>query len=447
MYGIALRTLRFRKAGFAGTFVALFLGAALIMVCGGLMETGIRAGDTSQDSNENLIVLAALSGGFALIVAMFVVASTLGLSVQQRRRELALLRAVGATPRQVRRLVHGETFVLAVLSGGLACALAPLLGGRLFDRLTALGVADAVTEFHLGWIPMAAGAGCGLLIALSAATVAARRAGATRPVQALTDAALQAPRPGPLRAIVAALCFGSGIALAIVTVMLFDGPVAASVAGPAVVLWAIGVAAILPEIITLLVGVLRRPVLAVTGLPGYLALTGAPARATQLAAVVTPIMLASGIAIGNLYIPTTQAAAGADGGDDLNASVGYLLAGTVLAYTVVSVVNTLVMATTRRRGEYGLQRITGSTRGQVLAMMAVEAALVATIGVVLGTLLSTATLVPFSLAVSGSPVPSGPLWIYLAVVGVAGALTMIATLVPVWFATRGRAVPAAATPA
>lgn len=595
----------------------------------------------TPDSNESLIVLAALSGGFAVIVAMFVVASTLGLSVHHRLRELALLRAVGATPRQVRRMVHGETLLLTVLSGGLAAVLAPLLGGWLFDRLAALGVADAVTEFHLGWIPMAAGAGCALLVSLAAGSVAARRAGATRPVQALADAAIQAPRPGPLRTTVAALCFGCGIALAVVTVTLFDGPVAASVAGPSVVLWAIGVAAILPAILTPVVGWLRRPVLAVTGLPGYLAVTRAPARSVQLAAVVTPIMLASGIAIGNLYLPTTEAAAareaftadlradavltsdsgtglapglvdtvrtvpgvagaseyvtsagfvespadpsrsregrpllgisadgaetttavettagrltdlhgatvalpaeyarelgrgvgdrvtlrlgdgttadlrivalvdgaggdeslllpadllaahttaglpeqilvraepGTDpaalartltehladhpdvavtgrsaltaatvGGPDVNASVSYLLAGMVLAYTVVSVVNTLVMATVRRRREFGLQRVTGSTRGQVLAMMAVEAALVATVGVVLGALLSTATLVPFSLAVGDSPVPSGPLSILLGVAGVAGVLTMVATLVPVWFATRGRPVHAAVAP-
>jgi putative ABC transport system permease protein len=595
----------------------------------------------TPERNENLIVLSALSGGFALMVAGFVVAAARGLSIHHRLRELALLRMVGATPRQVRRMVLGETLVVAILSIGLACALAVPLGGWLFDRLAELGVADAAAAFHLGWIPMAAGAGSGLLVALVAGTVAARRAGAARPVQALAEAAIPSSRPGRLRTMVAALCFGCGIALAVVTVMAFDGPVAASTAGPAVVLWAFGVAAILPAIVERVVGAVRRPLLAVTGLPGYLALTGAPARAVQLASAVTPIMLASGIAIGNLYLPTTQAAAqreastahlradvvlsssagtglapglidavravpgvagaselvtstgfvespadrsqsregrplqgiSADGGatavavdpvagrltdlrgdtvalpagyardlgrgvgdtitlrlgdgsaadlrivalvdpapghealllpagllaphtttglpeqilveaapgvgaaalartlaehvadhpdvtvadraalgaadagrPDVNASVSYLLAGMVLAYTVVSMVNTLVMATTRRRREFGLQRVTGSTRGQVLAMTAVEAALVAAIGVGLGTLLSAATLVPFSLVVGGSPVPSGPIGIYLGVAGAAGLVTMAATLVPVWFATRGRAMEAAVAP-
>ena len=42
MLGLALRTLRFRKGGFVASFVALFFGATIVMICGGLMETGIR---------------------------------------------------------------------------------------------------------------------------------------------------------------------------------------------------------------------------------------------------------------------------------------------------------------------------------------------------------------------------------------------------------------------
>ena len=44
----------------------------------------------------------------AAFVAIFVVASTFSLSVQQRHRELALFRAIGCTPRQVRQLVAGD---------------------------------------------------------------------------------------------------------------------------------------------------------------------------------------------------------------------------------------------------------------------------------------------------------------------------------------------------
>src|SRR4030095_5751619 len=49
--------------------------------------------------------------------------------------------------------------------------------------------------------------------------------------------------------------------------------------------------------------------------------------------------------------------------------VNYLLVGMIVAYTAIAVVNTLVLATARRRREFALLQLTGSTRGQVLRMM------------------------------------------------------------------------------
>jgi putative ABC transport system permease protein len=122
--------------------------------------------------------------------------------------------------------------------------------------------------------------------------------------------------------------------------------------------------------------------------------------------------------------------------------VNYLLVGMIVAYTAISVVNTLVLATTRRRREFALLRLTGSTCGQVLRMMGMEGVLVAVIGIVLGTAVSTTTLVPFSVAASDSVLPSGPPWIYLAVIGTAAVLALTATLLPTWQALRSH--PAAA---
>src|SRR4030095_5898408 len=99
--------------------------------------------------------------------------------------------------------------------------------------------------------------------------------------------------------------------------------------------------------------------------------------------------------------------------------VNYLLVGMIVAYTAIAVVNTLVLASARRRREFALLQLTGSTRGQVLRMMGMEGVLVAVVGIVLGTAVSTTTLVPFSVAGRDSPMPSGPPWIYLAVVGTA----------------------------
>src|SRR3954463_11772260 len=68
-----------------------------------------------QVARTTLIAVTASFGGLALFIAMFVVASTMGLSIQQREREIALLRAVAATPGQVRRMIAWEAAIVGLV--------------------------------------------------------------------------------------------------------------------------------------------------------------------------------------------------------------------------------------------------------------------------------------------------------------------------------------------
>jgi putative ABC transport system permease protein len=129
-----------------------------------------------------------------------------------------------------------------------------------------------------------------------------------------------------------------------------------------------------------------------------------------------------------------------------NAWINYLLAGLIILYTSISVINTLVVETADRRREFGLLRLSGARRGQVMRMAGVEGLLIAVVGVVLGVVISAGTLVPFSIAAMGSVLPFGPLWIFLVIAGAAGLLTMTATLLPTWFATRQRPVDTVTAP-
>ncbi|MEV6440778.1 ABC transporter permease [Amycolatopsis sp. NPDC051716] len=611
-----------RLSGHPGRFdtIGVFGGdvAAVTAAVGdaGVVATGVDRGafefpETGR-SGENLIVLAAVSGGLSALVMVFVVAGTLTLSTQQRQRELALLRAVGTTPRQLRRMVLGEALVVGVLAVGVAVVLGPVLGEWLFGQLAGHHVVPDVLRYEQGWVPAVVAAGASLLAVVGASFVAGRRASRIRPTEALAEAAVERRWLTPIRLIVAILCFAGGTALGIVTVAVMTGPVAASTAGPAVMLWAFGLAAISPGVTKLMATLLRWPVEALTGVNGRVALRNTRVGAVRAAGAVTPIMLAVGIATANIYLQTTQEAvsnqaytedlradavvaapggldpavlgrvravpgvAGAseyvtstvfvekpfdsdqhddgrpalgvseltgnavevpstfghhvgdtlslrlgDGtpvdvrvtavtdqrpgferlvlpaellaphttlglapqllvraapgvdpatlttrlreataglpvavgdrgaliaahakGNEVGAWVNYLLVGMILAYTVISVVNTLVTATARRRREFGVQRLSGFTRGQVLRMAGVEGGLIATIAVLLGTLVAAGAIVPFCLVVSGSLLPSGPVTIYLAVLAIAVVLSLVAILVPAWAATRGRAVDA-----
>jgi putative ABC transport system permease protein len=90
-------------------------------------------------------------------------------------------------------------------------------------------------------------------------------------------------------------------------------------------------------------------------------------------------------------------------------------------------INTLVSSTSARQREFGLQRLVGSTRRQVMQMVGIEAAIVAVSGLALGTIAALGILVPVSLKRLGSVV----------------LLTLGATLLPAWRATRGRPAEAA----
>jgi putative ABC transport system permease protein len=159
----------------------------------------------------------------------------------------------------------------------------------------------------------------------------------------------------------------------------------------------------------------------------------------QLIATLTQATQDQPVSVSDRTAITTAQAEGRRTG----AWVTYLMTGMITAYTAISVANTLVMATARRRREFGLQRLTGSTRAQIMRMMGIEGFLVALIGIVLGTIVAALAIMPFTLVASDSILPSGPIWIYLAIVGVAGLLAMTATLLPAWAATRAKPVEAA----
>jgi putative ABC transport system permease protein len=133
-----------------------------------------------------------------------------------------------------------------------------------------------------------------------------------------------------------------------------------------------------------------------------------------------------------------MASAAHDASEQTSAWVTYLFAGIITLYAVLALINTLIIATVDRRREFVLQRLVGSSRGQIMRMMGVESILVAFAGVVLGTVVSIATLVPFSLTATHSPVPTGPVGIYFLVIAGATLLAAAATLLPTWLVVPAR---------
>ncbi|WP_254699151.1 FtsX-like permease family protein [Rhodococcus sp. SGAir0479] len=274
--------------------------------------TGSARGDAEYldvgAARSELMMLCGSFAGLAILIAMFVVASTLSLSIQQRRREFALLRATGATPGQVHRLVGSEVLsvagVAALLGVGPGYALAQLLR----SQFAAAGVLS--TDFSLAYSPLPAVVAVALAIGTAriAAAVAARRPARLDPTEALRESAVEPASIGRVR-LVTGIVFGlGGLATSLLPAVL-PGPAALAGAGASAVLLVIAVAVLGPMLVG---GAVRRfggPLRRSASPSLVLAAANSGARARRLASAITPLALAVAIGSVQLFTQDTVAAA------------------------------------------------------------------------------------------------------------------------------------------
>ncbi|WP_432925160.1 FtsX-like permease family protein [Microbispora sp. CA-135349] len=259
-----------------------------------------------------VLTAMALLGGF---VSVFLVASTFAFRVNQRRREFGLLRAAGATPRQVRLIVYGEALavgaVAATAGALLGVAVAPAVGGVLVTagfepasfgvRFTPLPVAGAV----------AAGIAAGLLGALAASGRAAR----VRPLEALRDQAAGGTPMTRVRWIAGVVAVAGGLALAVASGSAREDSLVNDVLLAAMALIA-GLTLLAPVVLPPLVRAFAWPISrpAVGMLAGRSAMTAV----RRTAATAAPVLLAVGFTVLVTGMVRTTAAAytvkGAAGG-------------------------------------------------------------------------------------------------------------------------------------
>lgn len=405
---------------FVASFVTMLVGAAIVMACGGLLETGVRA-DGPAKSAESVTILASVFSGWTMLATVFGVATMIALTVLHRRQEIALLRAIGTTPRQVRRMVVGETLILAVLATALAILPGQYLGAQLLELLSSNGVVSPELKFHQGWLPSLNAVAAMLVAAVGAALIASRRGARTSPVLAMTEVSVDSRPLTRPRLVFAGVFIAAGVSLSVVTVVAMNGPYTGATAGPASILVSIGLALLVPGIVR---AVLPRTAKA-------LSIQQARVQHRQVAAAIVPVALLTGIGLGTLYMQATETFQ-----DATLATANYAVVGMIMGFAALTAISTLVAATSQRRRELGLLRLSGSTRSQVMRTMSAEGLLVAVIGLTLGGIASLATVVPFSLAKTDSVIPAGSPWILVSVIGFVGAITLVGMLWPAWRVLR-----------
>jgi putative ABC transport system permease protein len=121
-----------------------------------------------------LYVLLALS----VVVSLFGIVNTLVLTVFERTRELGMLRAIGMTRRQVRRMIRHESVITALIGGTLGIILGVVLGALLIARVDFI-------EFSLPTTQIIVFAILTIVVGIVAAIFPARRAARLNPLEAL----------------------------------------------------------------------------------------------------------------------------------------------------------------------------------------------------------------------------------------------------------------------
>ncbi|MEE6294581.1 ABC transporter permease [Georgenia wangjunii] len=152
-----------------------------------------------------LLVFAFIS----LFVGAFIIANTFAMSVRQRQREFALLRAVGASPGQVVASVIGQAAVVGLVGSaagvGAGIGLVAVLRAVL-DRLgMTLSGQVTVSARELGLAMLV-----GTVVSMVAAAVPARRAATTPPVEAMRDDVVVTERSLRARAVLGVLLLAGG---------------------------------------------------------------------------------------------------------------------------------------------------------------------------------------------------------------------------------------------
>ena len=132
-----------------------------------------------EDFNQFLVMLYVLLA-LSVIVSIFGMVNTLVLSVYERTRELGMLRAVGMTKRQARRMVRHESVITALIGAALGLPLGIFLAALVTRALQEFDV-----RFSIPWGQLVVFALIAVIVGILAAIMPARRAAKLNVLRAL----------------------------------------------------------------------------------------------------------------------------------------------------------------------------------------------------------------------------------------------------------------------
>ena len=276
---------------------ALKRRVAAVMPAGVEVRTGQENADTqSQDTADDLGFLktALLIFAFiALFVGAFTIFNTFSITVAQRSREFGMLRALGASRRQVLTSVVLEALLIGVVGSvlGLLAGLGVAAGiGELFKSvgidLPNTGTVVATRTIVVSLI-------VGSLVTFLAALAPAVRATRVSPMEALQESAAPPRRRRPVVVVLAAVLGALGIGLLAYGLFggIEDGDAAAGLVGLGAVAIFFAVALLSPRLVRPLASAVGRPIERLRGVTGRLARENSTRNPGRTAATAAALMI------------------------------------------------------------------------------------------------------------------------------------------------------------
>ncbi|MFD8784979.1 FtsX-like permease family protein [Kitasatospora sp. NPDC059599] len=153
-----------------------------------LAELEARSAEKTRWIGMQILIAMA---GLTAFVSIFVVASTFAFAIVQRRREFGLLRTIGATPRQIKRMMYAESLGVGLAAGLTGVVLGALLAPALGSLMVEGGLEPAGFTVRFQALPLLGSFALGLVVAMLGVWSASRRAARIAPLEALREATVE----------------------------------------------------------------------------------------------------------------------------------------------------------------------------------------------------------------------------------------------------------------
>ena len=313
MLRMSWSTFRDRWQVFIGAIVTVSLGVALAQASllalvsaeSPTVPPGLSPAEETalRDGLANAVDLLGIMVGISIFVAFFVVGSTFSFTVAQRSRDFALLRLVGASRRQVSRLLLGEALLFGTVGAilGVFLGMVALRFEIYFLKRMEL-VPDGFSPDWRMWI-LGVSALTGIGVAVIASRAASRRASRVRPLEALRDTDRADKVMSLSRWVIGLLTLAGAVVLLGTPPTIEGAPLSASVlssAVPGLILLIISLSAFTPLVVPLiggLIGLLLYPLL--RGSPtAELAFANLRDGVRRSASTAAPIVILVGLVVG-----------------------------------------------------------------------------------------------------------------------------------------------------